>query len=33
MREKQKISNTFNELENIWEEYQVYSYIDKEEDK
>jgi DNA-binding MurR/RpiR family transcriptional regulator len=33
MREKQKISNTFNELESIWEEYQVYSYIDKEEDK
>ncbi len=33
MKEKQKISTTFNELENIWEEYQVYSYIDKEEDK
>lgn len=33
LREKQKISNTFNELESIWEEYQVYSYVDKEEDK
>jgi DNA-binding MurR/RpiR family transcriptional regulator len=33
LREKQKISSTFNELENIWEEYQVYSYIDKEDDK
>jgi DNA-binding MurR/RpiR family transcriptional regulator len=31
MREKEKISNTFNELENIWEEYQVYSYVDKED--
>ncbi|MCM0648515.1 MurR/RpiR family transcriptional regulator [Clostridium swellfunianum] len=32
MKEKQKISNTFNELENIWEEYKVYSYVEKEED-
>lgn len=33
LREKQKISSTFNELENIWEEYQVYSYRDKEDDR
>lgn len=33
LREKEKISNTFNDLEKIWEEYQVYSYVDKEEDK
>jgi DNA-binding MurR/RpiR family transcriptional regulator len=33
MKEKHKISKTFNELENIWEEYQVYSYVDKEDDK
>lgn len=33
LREKQKISNTFNDLEKIWAEYQVYSYRDKEEDK
>jgi DNA-binding MurR/RpiR family transcriptional regulator len=33
LREKQKISATFNELETIWEEYQVYSYVDKEEDR
>lgn len=26
LREKEKISNTFNELENIWQEYQVYSF-------
>jgi DNA-binding MurR/RpiR family transcriptional regulator len=32
LSEKEKISNTFNELENIWEEYQVYSYVDKKED-
>lgn len=31
LREKEKISNTFNDLENIWEEYQVYSYRNKEE--
>jgi DNA-binding MurR/RpiR family transcriptional regulator len=31
LREKEKISKTFNDLENIWEEYQVYSYVDKEE--
>jgi DNA-binding MurR/RpiR family transcriptional regulator len=31
LREKEKISNTFNDLEKIWEEYQVYSYVDKEE--
>ena len=29
LREKEKISNTFSTLENIWEEYQVYSYKDK----
>ena len=33
LREKQKISSTFNELENIWEEYQVYAYKDKEDNK
>lgn len=33
LREKQKISNTFNELERIWEEYQVYSYREKEDDR
>ena len=26
MREKQKIANTFNDLEAIWKEYNVYSY-------
>jgi len=31
LREKEKISKTFNDLENIWEEYQVYSYVDKDE--
>ncbi|MDP4177584.1 MAG: MurR/RpiR family transcriptional regulator [Bacillota bacterium] len=31
LREKQKISNTFKNLENIWEEYQVYSSRGKEE--
>lgn len=31
LREKQKISSTFSELENIWEEYQVYAYRDKED--
>jgi DNA-binding MurR/RpiR family transcriptional regulator len=30
LREKEKISNTFKELENIWEEYHVYAY--KKED-
>ena len=33
LREKQHISETFNELENIWEEYQVYSYVNKEDDR
>jgi len=31
LREKEKISKTFSTLENIWEEYQVYSYNDKNE--
>jgi DNA-binding MurR/RpiR family transcriptional regulator len=31
LREKEKISSTFATLENIWEEYQVYSYKDKDE--
>lgn len=31
LREKEKISKTFSTLENIWEEYQVYSYKDKNE--
>jgi len=31
LREKEKISRTFSTLENIWEEYQVYSYKDKNE--
>lgn len=26
LKEKEKISKTFNELEHIWEDYQVYSY-------
>lgn len=26
LREKEKISKTFNELEHIWEDYQIYSY-------
>ncbi|MCJ7689635.1 MAG: MurR/RpiR family transcriptional regulator, partial [Clostridiaceae bacterium] len=30
LREKEKISNTFATLEEIWEEYQVYSYKDKD---
>ncbi|GAA0120700.1 MAG: MurR/RpiR family transcriptional regulator [Clostridium argentinense] len=31
LREKEKISKTFNDLESIWREYQVYSY--KKEEK
>lgn len=31
LREKEKISNTFNDLEKIWGEYQVYSYVEKED--
>lgn len=31
LREKEKISSTFTQLEEIWEEYQVYSYKDKDE--
>lgn len=31
LREKEKISSTFTELENIWEDYQVYAYKDSEE--
>ena len=30
MREKEKISDTFTDLENIWHEYQVYSYRETE---
>lgn len=30
MREKEKISKTFSDLETIWQEYGVYSYKDKE---
>lgn len=30
LREKEKISNTFTALERVWEEYEVYSYKDKE---
>lgn len=33
LREKEKISRTFTTLETIWEEYQVYSYKDKDKDK
>lgn len=29
LREKEKISSTFSELEDIWTEYQVYSFKDK----
>jgi len=31
LREKEKISRTFSTLEEIWEEYQVYSFKDKDE--
>lgn len=31
LREKEKISSTFAALENIWEEYEVYSYKEKDE--
>ncbi len=31
LREKEKISKTFSTLESIWEEYEVYSYNDKNE--
>ncbi|HEY5563333.1 MAG TPA: MurR/RpiR family transcriptional regulator [Clostridiaceae bacterium] len=31
LREKDKIQTTFTELESIWQEYQVYSYKEKEE--
>lgn len=30
LREKEKTSNTFNYLEDIWQNYQVYSYKEKE---
>lgn len=34
LREKEKISTTYRDLENIWEEYQVYSYKSlKEKDR
>lgn len=32
LREKEKISNTFNNLENMWREYQVYSNKSKEDE-
>ncbi|WP_102400810.1 MurR/RpiR family transcriptional regulator [Haloimpatiens massiliensis] len=32
LREKEKISSTFTDLESIWQEYQVYSYKSKEEE-
>lgn len=32
MREKEKISETFNNLEGIWEEYQVYSFKEHDRD-
>ena len=31
LREKEKISSTFTALESIWEEYEVYSYKEKDE--
>lgn len=31
LREKEKISSTFAELENIWEDYQVYAFKDTED--
>lgn len=31
LREKEKISNTYNTLENIWQEYEVYSYKNLED--
>lgn len=33
MREKSKISETFNSLEDIWEEYQVYSFKEHDENE
>jgi len=31
LREKEKISRTFSTLEEIWEEYKVYSFKDRDE--
>ncbi|MPM79991.1 hypothetical protein SDC9_127034 [bioreactor metagenome] len=33
LRTKDKISKTFNDLEDIWQEYQIYSYKNKEDNK
>ncbi|EQB87611.1 DNA-binding MurR/RpiR family transcriptional regulator [Clostridium punense] len=33
LRTKDKISQTFNDLEGIWQEYQIYSYKNKEDNK
>lgn len=33
LREKDKISKKFNDLEGIWQEYQIYSYKNKDENK
>ncbi|WP_017415941.1 MurR/RpiR family transcriptional regulator [Clostridium tunisiense] len=33
LRKKEKISQTFNDLEGIWQEYQIYSYKNKDENK
>ena len=33
LREKEKISSTFSTLEEIWEEYQVYSFKDKDKEE
>jgi len=33
LREKEKISKTFSDLENVWQEYQIYAYKNKDENK
>jgi DNA-binding MurR/RpiR family transcriptional regulator len=33
LKKKEKISKTFSNLESIWQEYQIYSYKNKEENK
>ena len=33
LKKKEKISKTFSNLESIWQEYQIYSYKNKDENK
>jgi len=33
LREKEKISKTFSDLEDVWQEYQIYAYKNKDENK